>query len=731
MKNIVLKLVVLMFVGLGVLTPLSAASVSLLSPSISPAPLDRVENNGEGIVSFGLVETSDVAAPAKDLFGEENLKVSVELNKLKLKDDDVSLITGEFMDYFSASYNANDKRITFIQIADFPGFGFADVKIPVVVTGNALATDNSLNGFNANISANAASTLAGGNAAEFTYTKLLIPDAPEITRMANNPADTVLTNDNTPSISGTCLAGYIVTLHVDAVAILPEVECQSNGTFTMTPSTMIPEGNHAMTATQKSDNSDTSSISPVDNLMVDTIAPAAPEVVITEDANNDGKISEKSELNGKVDVEIFVSKDAQVGDTLLITNIDGTNTTVVVTQEIIDNGYAIAYDVPANGKTMNVSATLTDGAKNTSSRGKDTARIVNDLAPASPVITSMDNNQSDTVATANNKARIKGTCIPSNIVTVQVDNMDISPTTVCQPNGTFSLIPREAIEDGEHALIATQVGTNGIESEESPIDHLIVDTVAPRRPSVVITEDSDNDTYISAHDELNDKVDVKITLTSDVNVGEVLTIVGADGQKTVIIVTNEILDNGYYLAYPAEYTKEYKVSATVTDKVGNISPLASDTATLVNDSIPDYIPTINANGTIINGNSGELDIVVRVGEFANGTNFKGDVRFTIVKNTNLVLNFAEDETSRQDDEVQNPDWEFMETATLYVFTYVGNNGQFRANTASRVGLSGTFTAPRNSKGKFALDVTVTNGSAEINVGNNKDTEILEYNNLSN
>ena len=260
MKSMILKLVILFVVGLGVLSPLSAASVSLLSPSVSPAPLDRVENNGEGLVSFGLVETSDVSAPEKDLFGESNIKVSVELNKLKLKDDDTSLIVGDFMDYFSATYDVNENRITFTQTADFPGFGFAGVEIPVIVTANALATDNSLNGFNANISANDANTIAGGNAAEFTYTKLLVPDAPEITSMALNPADTVLTSDNTPVISGTCLAGYIVTLYVDTTAISPTVECQSNGTFTMTPSAVIAEGEHDMTATQKSDNSETSGI---------------------------------------------------------------------------------------------------------------------------------------------------------------------------------------------------------------------------------------------------------------------------------------------------------------------------------------------------------------------------------------------------------------------------------------------------------------------------------------
>ena len=155
----------------GLTSSLSASFVSLQNPSISPKPLPSVENNGEGVVSFGLVETSDEEAPAVDAFKEPNIRISVELNKLILKNDDVSAIGGKMMEYFSATYNAEKKRIIFTQIKAFPNFGSASVSIPVEVTANAKPTDNSLNGFNANISANDESTTADGNAAEFTYTE--------------------------------------------------------------------------------------------------------------------------------------------------------------------------------------------------------------------------------------------------------------------------------------------------------------------------------------------------------------------------------------------------------------------------------------------------------------------------------------------------------------------------------------------------------------------------------
>ena len=141
---------------------------------------------------------------------------------------------------------------------------------------------------------------------------------------------------------------------------------------------------------------------------------------------------------------------------------------------------------------------------------------------------------------------------------------------------------------------------------------------------------------------------------------------------------------------------------------------------------PDYIPKLTAQGTIIAGANGTLSLVVRVGEFANANNSEGDVAFTIVKNANLSLLFDPTEITRQGKVMQNALWSKRETSALYIFTY---NGTFPAGTASRLGLSGVFTSPENTKGQFTLDVTIVGGTGEIVSGNNKDSDILEYNNL--
>ncbi|MCP3429901.1 hypothetical protein, partial [Opacimonas viscosa] len=80
-------------------------------------------------------------------------------------------------------------------------------------------------------------------------------------------------------------------------------------------------------------------------------------------------------LNGDVDVVITVPGETEVGDTLTVTNPDGTTTDYPVTQDIIDNGLPLTYPAPAEGEDITVSATITDAAGNTSPKGEDTATI--------------------------------------------------------------------------------------------------------------------------------------------------------------------------------------------------------------------------------------------------------------------------------------------------------------------------------------------------------------------
>ncbi|MFB9216778.1 hypothetical protein ACFFVE_16495, partial [Vibrio sinaloensis] len=92
-------------------------------------------------------------------------------------------------------------------------------------------------------------------------------------------------------------------------------------------------------------------------VMGDTTATPAPTVVITEDADNDGTIS-NTEISGQVDVLVTVPAQAEVGDTLKVSG----QPDRILDQNDIDNGVTYQYDRPADGDSITVTATIVDQA---------------------------------------------------------------------------------------------------------------------------------------------------------------------------------------------------------------------------------------------------------------------------------------------------------------------------------------------------------------------------------
>jgi hypothetical protein len=100
----------------------------------------------------------------------------------------------------------------------------------------------------------------------------------------------------------------------------------------------------------------------------------APVVTITEDANNDGTI-DVAELNGLINVQIALPGGAFAGDTLTITNPDGSTTDVILTvNQIVAGEVLVEFAAPAAGVTTTVSADITS-IVGTSGTGTDSATM--------------------------------------------------------------------------------------------------------------------------------------------------------------------------------------------------------------------------------------------------------------------------------------------------------------------------------------------------------------------
>ena len=188
------------------------------------------------------------------------------------------------------------------------------------------------------------------------------------------------TNDSTPTITGTtdATAGSIVTLVITQGLTTYTVTAtvQSDGTFTADAPTALADGDYSVTASVTDTAGNTGSAA--DSGSIDTTATAAPTVLITEDSDDNGTISNR-ELSGTVGVKVTLPADAVAGDVLNVTG----QAPIKLTAEQITRGFlTFEYARPADGGSIEVKATLTDAAGNVSAEGSDKAVMGDTTAPA-------------------------------------------------------------------------------------------------------------------------------------------------------------------------------------------------------------------------------------------------------------------------------------------------------------------------------------------------------------
>ncbi|WP_368730454.1 beta strand repeat-containing protein, partial [Grimontia marina] len=323
-------------------------------------------------------------------------------------------------------------------------------------------------------------------------------------------------------------------------------------------------------------------------------APAAPTVVITEDANNDGYIND-AELNGQIDITVTLGAGTAVGDTLVVTDQDGT---VIfsgpVTQDMLDNGLDLTMDPPATGTDFVVTATVTDPAGN-SAEGSDNATLdygVGSGAPSAPTVTiTEDANNDGYINDAELSGQVDitvtlgaGTAVGDTVTVTDQDGNVIFSGTVTQDmldNGLSLAVDAPATGDtlAITATVTDPAGNSAEGSDQAVMDYG-VGTGAPASPTVVITEDANNDGTIN-DGELNGQIDISVTLGAGTAVGDTLTVTDQDGNTLFSgPVTQAMLDNGLALTLdaPAAGTT-LTVNANVTDPAGNTAN-GSDSAVL-------------------------------------------------------------------------------------------------------------------------------------------------------
>ncbi|MGI2261689.1 beta strand repeat-containing protein, partial [Shewanella sp. GXUN23E] len=360
-------------------------------------------------------------------------------------------------------------------------------------------------------------------------------------------------------------------------------------------------------------------------------APAAPTVVITEDANNDGYIS-GNELSGDVNYTVTLGAGTVAGDTISITDQDGTVLfSGVVTADMLANGLSLSVTAPADGAAITLTATVSDAAGNTAS-GSDSA-VLNQGAAAPTVVITEDANNDGTISDAELDGQINisvtlgaNTAVGDTIVVTDQDGNVLysGPVTQDMLDNGLDLVTDTPPSGSTLTITATVSDTTGntVTGSDSAILDFNGNPPKPDAPVVVITEDANNDGYIN-DGELSGLVNFTVTLGAGTNPSDTLVITDQDGNVLFSgRVTQDMLDNGLQLAInPPVSGTNLVITATVSTPAGH-SAAGSDNALLSygSGSGAPASPTVtitddtNNDGYINDGElDGQIDINITLG----------------------------------------------------------------------------------------------------------------------
>ncbi|MEH0014221.1 BapA/Bap/LapF family large adhesin [Citrobacter portucalensis] len=413
-----------------------------------------------------------------------------------------------------------------------------------------------------------------------------------------------VTNDNTPTISGTGEPGSLVNLY-DGIQLLTVILVDSSGTwsYTVPGNQVLSDRTHQFTvsATDAAGNVITSPT--VVSVTVDTQPPGAPVILAATDDIGNAPIDLPT---GSRSNDTLPELKGTGTDGSKITLYDGA--TPIGSTTVLPGGtWSIQLDQPLSEGTHNLSAIATDVAGNASNAGNFTLTI-DTTPPAAPVISSAEGLIGTNLQTLNNGSSTKssnpelsGTGEPGAKITIYDNGGPIGTVTV-QPDGTWTFTPT-SLADGSHKCTATATDVAGNTGIPSAGFTLTVDNTPPAQPAApIITDNVAPVTGVVTNGNTNDTTP---TFSGTGNVGDLITVY-LNGTPPLQGTTTVGADGTWSFTPPAPVTPgTYQVTLTATDPAGNVSQ-PSTAITLNIDTTPSAPPVIIAANDNVGDIMGDL-----------------------------------------------------------------------------------------------------------------------------
>ncbi|MEW9897177.1 Ig-like domain-containing protein [Chitinivorax sp. PXF-14] len=274
-----------------------------------------------------------------------------------------------------------------------------------------------------------------------------------------------ITGNNMPTLTGSVVAGSLVTVYVDSVSA-GTTTANGSGAWSFSFGSPLGDASHAITVMASSGGVN-SALSSAYTLDIDTTAPNAPTGISASSTSQPA-----------------ITGTAEAGSTVTV-YVDG-----VAVGTVTANGsgaWSHALGSPLTDGAHSIRATATDAAGNVSGQSAARDITVDTAAPAAPSgiglsqASDSGNSHSDGV-TNNAQPTITGTAEANSTVTVYVDGVAVGTATT-DGSGAWGHTLSSPLADGAHSIRATATDAAGNVSGQSSAYGITIDTTAPNAPT--------------------------------------------------------------------------------------------------------------------------------------------------------------------------------------------------------------------------------------------------------
>ncbi|MBB3117726.1 Ig-like domain-containing protein [Pseudoduganella violacea] len=372
-----------------------------------------------------------------------------------------------------------------------------------------------------------------------------------------------LTNDTTPTITGSAPANSTVTLYdSDGTTVLGSTTSNGSGAWSITSTALT--GAHTLTAKTTDGSSNVSAASVALNITIDASAPSAATALALASASDSGTLGD----NITSDNTPTISGSAEANAAVTLYDSDGT-TVLGSTTANGSGAWNITSSALSNG-THTVTVKQTDAAGNTSPASAGLSLSIDTSTPAAPPLpalaTASDSGTLGDLITNDSTPTVTGTGTAGHTVTLyDSDGSTVLGTATVAGNGSWS-ITSSALGDGTHNLTVKQATPAGTASAASAALSLLIDTTAPAAPAALaLAGASDSGT-------VGDNItnDTTPTINGTAAAHAAVTLYDSDGTTVLGTATADGSGN-WSITSSALSDGSHTLRAKQTDSAGNVS----------------------------------------------------------------------------------------------------------------------------------------------------------------